>query len=65
MPMCVFKCEGCNKQHAFHVQDEELAKVEGGDPIRKHCLTCHTMTNWVFALADRRRGADRRMTPSP
>jgi hypothetical protein len=65
MPTCVFKCEGCNRLQSFNIQDVELSAVESGDPIQKHCVTCHTMTNWVMTFPDRRSGIDRRTTPRP
>lgn len=56
----VFKCEGCGGNRPFPVPEAEASGV-GNQPIRKHCPTCRTMTNWMVAFSERRLGQDRRM----
>lgn len=60
MPTCVFKCESCGQHKPFFIQAGEWTKVGRESPIRKHCPTCHTMTNWVLAFQERRSGQERR-----
>ncbi len=56
----VLKCEGCGQHRPFLVHEGELSALDTKKPIERHCPTCRTMTNWVFAFPERRSGRKRR-----
>jgi len=60
MPTYVFKCEGCSVQKPFLVHETLPPEGKVRDPIRKHCPTCRSMTNWMLTSYERRDGTDRR-----
>ena len=60
MPDYVLKCEDCGRHRPFLVHEHELPALDTKKPIEKHCPTCRTMTNWVFAFPERRSGRERR-----
>ena len=60
MPSCLLVCESCDKRQSFFLNAAELEELHNGQTTSKHCMRCHTMTNWTFLLADQRTGHDRR-----
>ncbi len=62
MPTCYLNCEGCGTRHATVLDEQIIAQLQKGKTYPKHCLVCHTTTDWAFAFVDRRSGQDRRKT---
>jgi len=57
----VLKCEGCGQHRPFSVHEGELLVLDTKKPVERHCPTCRTMTNWVFAFLKRRSRRERRI----
>jgi hypothetical protein len=56
----VLKCEGCGQRRSLLIHEGELPALDSKKPVERHCPTCRTMTNWVFAFPERRSGRERR-----
>ena len=60
MPSCLLVCETCNSRQAFFLNQAEIEELRNGQTRTKHCMHCHSMTQWTFLIVDRRTGRDRR-----
>ena len=60
MPSCLLVCETCNNHQPFFLNEAQIEELRNGQTTSKHCMRCHTMTQWTFLLVDRRAGRDRR-----
>jgi hypothetical protein len=60
MPSCLLVCESCDHRQNFFLNEAEAEEIRGGQTLTRHCMRCHTMTNWTFLFVDRRTGRDRR-----
>ena len=60
MPSCLLICETCTNRQAFFLNEAEVEELRNGQSATKHCMRCHTMTQWTFFLVNRRTGRDRR-----
>jgi hypothetical protein len=62
MPTSLLVCESCGARQAFFLDEAGVQELHNGKSTQKHCLRCHTITDWSFALEDRRSGLDRRQS---
>ena len=60
MPSCLLVCETCDSRQTFFLNEADVGELRDGSTTSKHCMRCHTMTNWTFLHVDRRTGRDRR-----
>lgn len=60
MPTCLMVCESCGGRQSFFLDEASVQEMRNGKTVPKHCLRCHTTTDWSFALVDRRTGRERR-----
>ena len=60
MPSCLLVCEGCDNRQSFFLNEAEVEELHDGQTTSKHCMRCHTMSDWTFLFVDRRTGHDRR-----
>ena len=60
MPSSLLVCESCNNRQSFFLNEADVGELRNGQTTSKHCMRCHTMTNWTFLFVDRRTGRDRR-----
>lgn len=61
MPTTLLTCESCSNRQSFFVDEATVVELKAGQTVPKHCLRCHTTTEWAFALVDRRTGRERRL----
>jgi hypothetical protein len=62
MPTCLLICEGCGTRQPSVVDADAVIQLQAGKTLPKHCLVCHTTTDWAMAFLEKRSGMDRRKT---